>query len=646
MARTTRWTLWAAAAVTLMGAAACNDSQSPRPRALLGLPDVGTLAVTVTTSGSNTPSGYTVIVDGSSSQSVGATGVATFLGLPSGSHTVLLSRVPSNCSLSGDNPRTVSLIAGLVAATTFSVSCTAPPTTGSLRVTTATSGASGDVDPDGYSVTLDGTTSRAIGDNATTTFSGLAPGSHTVVLSGVAANGTVSGGTSRTLSVTAGTTVSTSYAVSCAPTGPTTGSLSVTTATSGASGDVDPDGYSVTLDGTTSRAIGDNATTTFSGLAPGSHTVVLSGVAANCTVSGGTSRTLSVTAGSTVSTSYAVSCAPTGPTTGSLSVTTATSGASGDVDPDGYSVTLDGTTSRAIGDNATTTFTGLAPGSHTVVLSGVAANCTVSGGTSRTLSVTAGSTVSTSYAVSCAPTGPTTGSLSVTTATSGASGDVDPDGYSVTLDGTTSRAIGDNATTTFSGLAPGSHTVVLSGVAANCTVSGGTSRTLSVTAGTTVSTSYAVSCAPTGPTTGSLSVTTATSGASGDVDPDGYSVTLDGTTSRAIGDNATTTFTGLAPGSHTVVLSGVAANCTVSGGTSRTLSVTAGSTVSTSYAVSCAPTGPTTGSLSVTTATSGASGDVDPDGYSVTLDGTTSRAIGDNATTTFSGLAPGSHTVV
>src|SRR5213080_1907146 len=158
MARTTRWTLWAAAAVTLIGAAACNDSQSPRPRALLGLPDVGTLAVTVTTSGSNTPSGYTVIVDGSSSQSVGATGVATFLGLPSGSHTVLLSGVPSNCSVSG-NPRTVSLIAGLVATTSFSVSCTAtppPPTTGDLTVTTATSGASGDLDHDGYTVSVDG----------------------------------------------------------------------------------------------------------------------------------------------------------------------------------------------------------------------------------------------------------------------------------------------------------------------------------------------------------------------------------------------------------------------------------------------------------------------------------------------------------
>src|ERR1041384_2434644 len=42
----------------------------------------------------SSPSGYTVIVDGSSSQSVGANGVATFLGLPSGSHTVLLAGFP------------------------------------------------------------------------------------------------------------------------------------------------------------------------------------------------------------------------------------------------------------------------------------------------------------------------------------------------------------------------------------------------------------------------------------------------------------------------------------------------------------------------------------------------------------------------
>ncbi len=402
MARTTSWTLAATAAATLMVAAACDDSQSPRPRALLGLPDVGTLAVTVTTSGSNTPSGYTVIVDGSSSQSVGANGVATFLGLPSGSHSVLLSGVPANCSVSGDNPRTVSLIAGLVAATTFSVSCTAPPTTGSLSVTTATSGASGDVDPDGYSVTLDGTTSRAIGDNATTTFSELAPGSHTVVVSGVAANCTVSGGTSRTVSVTAGTTVSTSYAVSCAPTGGGTGSLTVTTATSGASGDLDPDGYTVSVDGgAASQPIPDNGSVTFTGPA-GDHTVALSGVAANCSVGGANPRTVTVPSGGTVSTTFSVSCAPTGGGTGSLTVTTSTTGSN--LDPDGYTITIDGSFSQPIATNGSVTFTGPS-GDHSLALSGVASNCSVSGANPRTVTVPSGGTTSTTFSVSCAATG-------------------------------------------------------------------------------------------------------------------------------------------------------------------------------------------------------------------------------------------------
>ncbi len=496
MARRTSWTLLAAAAATLAVAGACSDSHSPPPRALLGLPDVGTLAVTVTTSGSNTPSGYTVIVDGSSSQSVGINGLVTFIGLPPGSHTVLLSGVPSNCSVSG-NPRTVSLIAGLVATTSFSVSCTAtppPPTTGDLTVTTATSGASGDLDHDGYTVSVDGNSSKSIGTSGSVTFTGLSGGSHSVALSGVASNCTVSGGNTRTVSVTAGSTTRTDFAISC---GPTTGSLSVTTASSGASGDVDPDGYTVTLDGGTSRAVGDNETTTFSGLAPGSHTVVLSGVAANCSVNGGTSRTVSVTAGNTASTSYAVNCAPTGPATGSLSVTTATSGASGDVDPDGYTVTLDGATSRAIGDNETTTFSGLAPGSHTVVLSGVAANCSVSGGTSRTVSVTAGSTASTSYSVSCAPTSGGTGSLTVTTATSGASGDLDPDGYTITIDGSFSQPIGTNTSATFTGPS-GDHTLALSGVASNCTVGGANPRTVTVPSGGTATTTFSVSCASTG----------------------------------------------------------------------------------------------------------------------------------------------------
>src|SRR5437867_8931280 len=276
--------------------------------------------------------------------------------------------------------------------------------------------------------------------------------------------------------------------------GDLTGNIAVTAATTGSS--LDPDGYTVTVDVITqSKSIPTNGSVTFTGVVPGVATVSISSVASNCTVSGGNLRVVTVPVGGTVSTTFSISCAPTGPTTGSLSVTTATSGASGDLDPDGYTVTLDGTTSRAIGINASVTFTGLTAGSHSVVLSGVAGNCTVSGGTSRTVSVTAGSTASTSYSVSCAPSSPGTGSLTVTTATSGASGDLDPDGYTVSVDGgAASQPIATNGSVTFTGPA-GDHSIALTGVATNCTVSGANPRTVTVPAGGTATTTFSVSCA-------------------------------------------------------------------------------------------------------------------------------------------------------
>src|SRR5437660_386411 len=401
MARRTGWSLLAAAAATLMVAGACNDPQSPRPQALLGLPDVGALAVTVATSGSNTPSGYTVTVDGSSSQSVGANGVATFVGLAPGDHVVLLSGVPSNCSVSGANPRTVSLIAGLVAATTFSVSCTAPPpppTTGELTVTTSTSGSN--IDADGYTVTVDGGASQAIGVNGSVTFSGLSAGSHTVVLSGVAGNCSVSGGTSRTANVTAGATASTSFSVTCTAPPPQTGSLTVSASTTGSN--LDPDGYTATVDGGASQSVATNGSVTFTGLSAGSHSVALSGVAANCSVSGANPQTATVPAGGTATASFTVSCAATGGGTGSVTVSTSTTGSN--LDPDGYTVTIDGSFSQPIATNGSVTFTGPS-GDHSLALSGVASNCTVGGANPRTVTVPAGGTTTTTFSVTCAATG-------------------------------------------------------------------------------------------------------------------------------------------------------------------------------------------------------------------------------------------------
>ena len=351
---------------------------------------------------------------------------------------------------------------------------------------------------------------------------------------------------------------------------PATGNLDVTAATTGS--DLDPDGYVVTVDGTTNQPIGINGRVTFSGLSAGSHTVALSGVAANCAVSGGNSQTVTVPSGGTATVAYSVTCT-TPP--GDLTVTTSTGGSS--LDPDGYTVAVDGAAGQPIGINSTVTFTGLAAGSHSVVLSGVAANCAVSGGTSQTVTVPSGGTATVSYSVTCT-TPP--GDLTVTTSTGGSS--LDPDGYTVAVDGGAGQAIGINGSVTFTNLAAGSHSVALTDVAANCTVSGANPQTVTVPAGGSVTAPFSVSCTP---LPGDLTVTTSTSGSS---QPSGYTVTVDGSQSQAIGTNSSVTFTSLAAGSHSVALGDVAANCTVSSPDPQTATVPSGGTVTVSFSASCA----------------------------------------------------------
>ncbi len=97
---------------------------------------------------------------------------------------------------------------------------------------------------------------------------------------------------------------------------------------------------------------------------------------------------------------------------------------------------------------------------------------------------------------------------------------------------------------------------------------------------------------------GNLTATATTSGSN--LDPDGYTVTVDGTTSQPIATNGgSVTFTGLASGSHTVAISGVAPNCTVSGGTSQTVSVPSGGTATASFSATC--TAPPSGAITLDT---------------------------------------------
>lgn len=186
------------------------------------------------------------------------------------------------------------------------------------------------------------------------------------------------------------------------------------------------------------------------------------------------------------SNTFAVGPPPPGP--GTLTVTTATTGTS--PDPDGYTVSV-GSSARTIGVNGSTTYTGLSPGTTTVALSGIAGNCHVDGDNPRDVTVLPDASVETAFAVVCATTPPPTGAIAVTVATAGS--DQDPDGYTVTVGGT-ARSIPDNGTVTFASLAPGSYSVGLGGLAANCTVSGANPRDVSIAAGETGTTTFNVNC--------------------------------------------------------------------------------------------------------------------------------------------------------
>jgi WD40 repeat protein len=285
------------------------------------------------------------------------------------------------------------------ARTTFQVTCVA--VTGNIEVTAATSGV--DLDPNGYGIQVDGGPPRLVFINGTTTIADLSPGDHSVTLTSAEANCAVAGANPRTIPVTAGgvtrDTTRTTFEVTCVA---TTGSILVTAATSGI--DLDPNGYTVLVDGGQLRALALNGTAMIEGLGAGDHSVGLFGAAGNCTIAGVNPRTLHVTTGGitrdTARTTFALTCVAV---TGTVQVTTVTSGI--DPDPTGYSVLLDDGQQRTLPANGTARFEGVSAGDHSVFLFAVASNCTVTGQNAQTVHVTTGSitrdTARTTFQVAC-----------------------------------------------------------------------------------------------------------------------------------------------------------------------------------------------------------------------------------------------------
>ena len=287
------------------------------------------------------------------------------------------------------------------------------PATGTLNVTTTTTGAS--LDPDGYTVTVDGSNSASIGDNGSQSFTSLASGSHSVTISGVASNCTVSGSTTQSANVPAGGTATVAFQVSCAA---TTGTLNVTTATTGSN--LDPDGYSVSVDGGSGTSIADNGSQSFTNLSSGNHTVTLSGIAANCTVSGGTTQTANVPAGGSATAAFQVTCVGPPATQLAFSVQPSNAIAGSAISPAVQVSALDASGNVATSYNGAITIAlGANPGNTT--LSGTRTVSAVNGvATFSTLSLTKAASGYTLTAAASGLTGSTSTSFSVSAASASA----------------------------------------------------------------------------------------------------------------------------------------------------------------------------------------------------------------------------------
>jgi Tol biopolymer transport system component len=98
---------------------------------------------------------------------------------------------------------------------------------------------------------------------------------------------------------------------STGPQGPVTGALRVAVATTGV--DLDPHGYSVSIDSGAGVAVGVNGTVVFSTLSAGSHSVTLYGAPPNCALSGAQTRAADVLVGDTALIAFDVACTGIGP---------------------------------------------------------------------------------------------------------------------------------------------------------------------------------------------------------------------------------------------------------------------------------------------------------------------------------------------
>ncbi len=174
-------------------------------------PSTGSITVNLHVSGEDAPAAVAVAVDDGEDRSIPADGSVTFSDLSSGEHSVLVSGIPSNCTVTTPNPTVVSLVGGETSTVGVSIGCAA--NVGSIEVSVWTNGE--DLDQDGYVVAVHGGDPQPLPTTGSAMLTGVPVGTNTVTITGVAQNCEVLDGESFEVVVAYGQTAAKGLSVSC-----------------------------------------------------------------------------------------------------------------------------------------------------------------------------------------------------------------------------------------------------------------------------------------------------------------------------------------------------------------------------------------------------------------------------------------------
>ena len=179
------------------------------------------------------------------------------------------------------------------------------------------------------------------------------------------------------------------------------------------------------------------------------------------------------------------------------------------------------------------------------------------------------------------PSATRTGVIEIKLATSGLPEDLDPDGYSLWVDGRAYGAVATNKSLAIN-VDVGKHAVRLDDVAPNCSINGSNELTLEVVGGQSVTAAFDVMCVA---NIGALRVLTRTTGL--DAKSYHYTAKLEGIGNVALGATDTVSYPNVRAGPLQITLTDISTNCVADGLNPRTVNVPFNDTAGVNFYVDC-----------------------------------------------------------